>query len=437
MKSKLLPFLIALALYLPSSLLAQNTLTVEQAISIALENNYSIRIAKNELQIDQTNVTLGNAGILPVVAATLTTNNSSQNSSQTRADGTIVELDDAKNSNLNYGVALDWTVFDGMRMFARYDQLKEIQKLGESELQITVLNRVTNVVARYFDLVQQKQQLAALDTTIIISKQRVELAQNRFTIGKASRLEVLNAQVDLNTDQTNLLRQRELYANTKILLNQLLARDSKTDFEVAEEFTVNSTLLLPNLEELALAQNPILQSQLISKRIAELQLKQIRGGRYPNISVNTGYNFAESESSLGFTTNSNARGWNYGVAVRLPLFDGFNQQRSERVAKLQIENSDLQIAEFNQELLAQLGIAYQTYLTNLQLIELENKNEQIAKQNLDITMEKFRIGTIPTIEFRTAQLNYVNATVRKSNALYQAKLSEVTLRELTGSMTVE
>lgn len=437
MKSKLLPFLIALALYLPSSLLAQNTLTVEQAISIALENNYSIRIAKNELQIDQTNVTLGNAGILPVVAATLTTNNSSQNSSQTRADGTIVELDDAKNSNLNYGVALDWTVFDGMRMFARYDQLKEIQKLGESELQITVLNRVTNVVARYFDLVQQKQQLAALDTTIIISKQRVELAQNRFTIGKASRLEVLNAQVDLNTDQTNLLRQRELYANTKILLNQLLARDSKTDFEVVEEFTVNSTLLLPNLEELALAQNPILQSQLISKRIAELQLKQIRGGRYPNISVNTGYNFAESESSLGFTTNSNARGWNYGVAVRLPLFDGFNQQRSERVAKLQIENSDLQIAEFNQELLAQLGIAYQTYLTNLQLIELENKNEQIAKQNLDITMEKFRIGTIPTIEFRTAQLNYVNATVRKSNALYQAKLSEVTLRELTGSMTVE
>ena len=415
---------------------SQQVLTVNEAISIALENNYSIRIAANDLQIDKTNVTIGNAGFLPAVDAVITNNNSIQNSSQTRSDGTVTALDDARNNSLNYGVALNWTIFDGFKMFARYEQLKEIQKLGESELKVTVISRVSDVVERYFELVQQKQQLAALDTTIVISQQRVDLAQNRFTIGKASRLEVLNAQVDLNTDQTNVLRQRELFANTKILLNQLLARDTKTAFDVENEINIDETLVLPTLEEAALQQNPILQSQLINKRIAELQLKQVRASRYPSVSVSTGYNIAESESSLGFTSSSSAKGLNYGFSARMPLFDGFNQQRNERVAKLQIENSELQIAELNQRLLAQLGTTYQTYLTNLQLVELEDRNQAIAKQNLEITMEKFRIGTIPTIEFRTAQLNYVNATVRKSNSLYQAKLSEVMLRELSGDLNL-
>ncbi len=415
---------------------AQEILTVEEAVKITLENNYDIRIASNDLRIDETNVTIGNAGMLPTVAASVVDNNSVQNSSQTRSDGTVLALDDARNNSLNYGVVLDWTVFDGFRMFARYDQLKEFQKLGEAEKQLVVLTRVGDVIATYYDIVQQYQQLAALDSTLVISQQRVELAQNRFAIGKSSKLEVLNAQVDINSDQTALLRQRELIANTKIALNQLMARDTKIDFSVKDEFNVDRTLLLPALETLALKQNPQLQAQLINKRIAELQLKQVKAGRYPTVSVNTGYNFAESESSLGFTSRSSAKGFNYGFSARLNLFDGLNQHRNERVARIMIENSEIVIEQQNQALLAQLGTAYQTYLTNISLIELETRNEEIARQNLDITMEKFRIGTIPTIEFRTAQLNHVNATVRLSNALYQAKLSEITLKELAGNLSL-
>ena len=415
---------------------AQEVLTVEEAVSIALENNYDIRIAANDLRVDQTNVTIGNAGMLPTVAASVVDNNSVQNSSQTRSDGTVLALDDARNNSLNYGVVLDWTVFDGFRMFARYDQLKELRNLGEAEKQLVVLTRVGDVIAIYYDIVQQYQQLAALDSTMVISRQRVDLAQNRFTIGKSSKLEVLNAQVDLNSDETSLLRQRELIANTKIALNQLMARNTKIDFTVTNQFDVDATLRLPELETLALKQNPQLQAQLINKRIAELQLKQVKAGRYPTISLNTGYNFAESESSLGFTSNSSARGFNYGFSARLNLFDGLNQGRNERVARILIENTDLAIEQQNQALLAQLGTAYQTYLTNISLIDLETRNEEIARQNLDITMEKFRIGTIPTIEFRTAQLNFVNATVRLSNARYQAKLSEITLKELAGNLSL-
>ena len=414
---------------------AQEILAIEDAVKIALENNYEIKIASNNLLIDKTNVSTGNAGMLPKVAASITDNNSVQNISQTRSDGTITKLDNAKNNSLNYGVGLDWTIFDGFRMFARLDQLKELQKLGEAQLKLTIITKISDVNSTYFDLVQQQQQLSALDSTIVISNQRLNLAQNRFTIGKASKLEVLNAQVDLNTDKVTLLRQKELFANTKILLNQILARDTKTNFIVVDSIKLDNTLLLPELSALAEKQNPQLEAQIINRRVSELQLKQIKATRYPTVRVNTGYNFAESQSSLGFTTQSSARGLNYGFSASLNLFDGFAQNRNEKIAKIQIENSKMVIDQQSLALNSELATSYQTYLTNLELIALEEKNEAIAKQNLTITLDKFRIGTITTLEFRTAQLNYVNAKVRYSNAQFQAKLSEIALKELAGNLS--
>ncbi|WP_081932065.1 TolC family protein [Flavobacterium aquatile] len=414
---------------------AQEVLTLEDAVKIALENNYEIKISKNDLRIDQSNVAYGNAGMMPKLTANVVDNNSVQNTSQTRQDGTVTELDNAKNNSLTYGVGLDWTIFDGFKMFAKLDQLKTLQKLGEAELKLTIITKISDVNATYYDLVQQQQQLAALDSSIVISNQRVELAQNRYTIGKASKLEVLNAQVDLNTDTTTLLRQKELYANTKTLLNQILARDVKTEFKVIEQITVDTNLLLPELQSLAEKQNPILEAQILNKRVAELQLKQVKGDRYPILRLNSAYNFSESESSLGFVTQSSAKGFNYGFTATLNLFDGFAQNRNEKIAKIQIENSTIAIEQQTQALATTLTTSYQTYLTNLELSKLEEKNEAIAKQNLDITLEKFRIGTIATLEFRTAQLNYINAKVRNSNTQFQAKLSEIALKELAGNLT--
>lgn len=414
---------------------AQEILTVEDAVKIALENNYEIKIASNDLKIDQQNVSLANAGILPTLNANVVNNNSILDTKQTQSDGSERELDNAKNLSLSYGVALNWTVFDGMRMFARHNQLKELEKLGDAELKLTILTKISDVMTTYYDIVQQQQQLSALDTTIVISNIRVNTANNRYTIGKASKLEVLNAQVDLNTDTTTLLRQKELYANTKILLNQILARDPKIDFKVIEEVTIDENLLLPDLIILAEKQNPQLQAQVINKRVAELELKQIKGDRYPTVNITSGYNFTRSEASLGFVTQSSGRGVTYGINATMNIFNGGLQNRNERIAKLQVENSQILIDQQKLALDTQLSTAYQTYMTNLQLTKLEAKNESIAKQNLDITFEKFKIGSITTLEFRTAQLNYINAKVRNSNAQFQAKLSEVALKELAGNLT--
>jgi outer membrane protein TolC len=434
MNTKILFRSLILFFFCAISTRAQEVLTIEDAMKIALENNFEIKIAKNNTQISETNVTIGNAGMLPTATASVTDNNSIQNSSQTRQDGTSTKLNNAKNNSLTYGVSLGWTVFDGMKMFARYDQLKELQKLGDAELKSTILVKIGQVNSAYYNLVQMQQQLAALDTTIVISKQRLTLAQNRFTIGKASKLEVLNAQVDLNSDQVALLRQKESYANGKILLNQYLARDPKIDFKVVDNVTVDNKLILADLMDLAQKQNPVLETQIINKRVAELQLKQVRADRYPIVRLTSGYNFAESESSLGFTSSTSSKGLNYGFNATLNIFDGFNQHRNEKIAKIQIENSQIAIEQQNSILNTQLSTAFQTYLTNLELIDLEENNETIAKQNLEITLDKFRIGTITTIDFRTAQLNYVNAKVRYSNAQYEAKLSEIALKELAGNI---
>ncbi|MEZ7514653.1 TolC family protein [Flavobacterium frigidarium] len=413
---------------------AQEMLSLENAVKIALENNYEIKIAKNDLKISQTNVSAGNAGMLPTAAATISQNNNLQNLSQTRSDGTTTSLDNGKSNSLNYGVGLGWTIFDGFKMFAKKEQLEQLEKLGETQLKFTIITKISDVQAAYFDLVQQQQQLSALDTTIVISNQRVSLAKNRFTIGKASKLEVLNAQVDINTDKVALLRQQELYQNSKIALNQILARDTQIDFRVDDHFEIENRLDFAELKALAEKQNPQIESLIIARKVAELELKQIKGGRYPTIAVNTGYNFARNESSLGFTTQSSARGLNYGFSASLNLFDGFAQRRNEKIAGLQIDNASLQIEQQSLALESQLATAYQTYLTNLELIVLEETNEGIAKQNLDITLDKFRIGTITTIEFRTAQLNYVIAKVRYSDAQFQAKLSEIALKELAGTI---
>ncbi|PKB18678.1 TolC family protein [Flavobacterium sp. 5] len=413
---------------------AQEVLSLEDAIKIALENNFEIKISKNNLKISETNATIGNAGMLPSATASVTDANSIMNSSQTRQDGTTTSLDNAKNNSLNYGVNLNWTIFDGMKMFAKYDQLKEFQNMSDAQMKLTIINKVSSVNSVYFDLIQEQQKLSDLDSTIVISQKRLEFIKNRYTIGKNSKLDVLNAQVDLNTDLGNLVKEKQAYANAKTLLNQILARDLKTDFKVTNGIHVDRKLQLDELMTLAEKQNPELVMQIINNKIAELDLKQIKGERYPTVALNTGYNFSDSKSSLGFTSKSSSHGLNYGFSASLNLFDGNAQNRNEKIAKMQIDNSKLAIDQQLIQLRSNLTVAFQVYLTNLDLIDLEENNTAIAKQNIEITAEKFKIGTITSVEFRAAQLNFINSKIRLTSAQFQAKLSEITLRELAGNL---
>jgi len=411
-------------------------LTLDEAVRIALENNYDVRIAATNLEIDRNNVTLGNAGFLPNVGADFSNSNDVEDTRQNRSDGTVREGNGVRSSGTNYGVGLNWTVFNGFRMFARYDQLKELRTLGEENLRLAMLGKVADVVNIYYDLVQQQLQLASYDTIMAISRARVNIAQARFEIGKAARLEVLNAQVDYNTDTTNLIRQQASYHNTRIQLNEQLARDVNTEFRVIDTITIDNSLMLNDLVSQAGQQNPSLQVALINKRITELDLKLIKADRYPVIGLNVGYNFSNSSSALGFATTSRGKGLQYGVTASVNIFNGFNQRRLERNGQALINNAQLQYEQTNQNIQSQLATAYQNYMTNLALVQIEKANQTLAARNLEITLDKFQLGSIATVEFRTAQVNYINATLRYTTAQYEAKVEEIFLKELTGTLGV-
>lgn len=413
----------------------QPVLTLEEAVAQTLANNFDIRIAKNELKIDETNVTIGNAGMLPQVTGTVINNNTILNQTQTQASGAEIEIDGAQNININYGVGIEWTIFDGFRMFARHNQLKELQNLGATELKVSILSKVSTVYQTYYTLATQQQQMKMIDSIISVSEFRLNTAKNRLTIGKASKLEVLNAEVDLNADLSAKIQLKEQYEIAKVMLNEHLVRPLDTDFRVSDEILIDNSLLLPDLLSEAEKQNPQLQIQYINKKIQEYELKQVKANRFPTVGLVGGYNLIRSQTPFGFVTESTGRNFVYGFTATLNIFDGFNQNRNEKVAKIQLENTQLQIERQAQIVQSQLATLYQSYLSNLSLLELERKNEGIAKQNLDITLEKFKIGSVAPIEFRTAQENYGNAVIRLTSAELQTKQSEISLRELAGSLS--
>lgn len=428
---------IFLILLLAGNLQAQERLSLEQAVQLTLENNFDIKLNKNDVEQAKNNVSRANAGMLPVVTGNFSTNNNVLNTKQTLSNGQIQERSGAKNSNMVYGPVLNWQIFDGFEMFARYDRLKELEQLGEASFKLTVQNTLADVINNYYDLVSQQQQIEALSGALDISRLRLKNSNNRFKIGKAAKLEVLAATVDLNTDTTNLLRQIDVYRSTKIRLNELLAREISTEFKVSDSIIIGNNLILAELQASASQLNPTLQSALINRRIAEINLKGVKANRYPDININSGYNFSQSTSELGFARTSTGRGLNYGLSASINIFNGYLQKRNEKNASLQIENSKLQYDKITQNISSQLASLYQTYQTNLELVRLEQENLGVAKQNMDITLEKFRIGSVAPLEFREAQRNYIDANARFTSSQFDAKLAEIALLQLSGKLNLQ
>ena len=414
---------------------AQERLTLQEAITTALKNNYDIKLVNNDVQIAKNNVNL--AGLLPTLGGSYNKGGSVQNTRQTQSSGTERILDGVKNTNMDYGVALGWTIFDGLQMFANYDRLKELQKQGEVNFKATILTTIGDVVNAYYTVVRQQQLVSAKDSALNVSRLRLRIANSKLEIGRGSKLDVITAKVDYNTDTSSYLQEKNLLKTSRITLNQVMARDLNLEFVAQEEIRIDSALnytaLATQMEQL----NPDLQNAFINKKLAELELKRVKGQRYPVIGLNSGYEFQKSTSPTGFNTSLRSKGFTYGVTASINIFNGFLQRQNERNAKILINSSELTLDKTRQTINAQLLTAYQNYLTNLDLLKVETGNVDIAKQNLDITLEKYRLGSIAPLELREAQRNSIDAIARFLEAQYQAKLTEVNLKEISGTLNVQ
>lgn len=438
MKTKNFIYFIALGLLcFNTPLFAQERLTLQEAISIALKNNYDIKLISNDLAVAHNNVNLGNAGILPQVGVDFSTGGSRQNTVQTQASGTQKVTDGARSTNMAYGVGLNWTIFDGFKMFATYDKLKALEKQGEVNAKGVILSTISQVITTYFDLVKQQQLAIAADSAMDVSVLRLKIANNKLQLGKGSKLDVLAAQVDYNTDTSNYLQQKNLCVTYMVRLNQLMVRPLDIRFSVVNDLSLDEAMNYSTLAGQTEQLNPSLQAAFIDKKIAELALKEVKANKYPIISLNSGYEFNRSTSPTGFNTQFRANGLTYGITASLPIFNGFLQRQNERNAKIAISSSELTFEKTKQDLLAQLSTAYQNYSTYLELVKLEKRNVDLAKQNLSITLDKYRLGSIAPLELREAQKNAIDANSRYVETQYQAKLAEITLKELSGTLNIQ
>ncbi|WP_426326283.1 TolC family protein [Pedobacter sp. R-06] len=434
MSKKLKIFILLLSLSLSG--FAQEQLSLQEAITIALQNNYDIKISKNQIDMAKNNANIGNAGMLPNLTGSYTNGGSIQNTRQTPATGPDRVITGAKSTNNSYGADLNWTIFDGFSMFANYDRLKELQKQGELNARLTILTTVADVITAYYDIVRQQQLVIAADSAMDVSVLRTSIAKTKLQLGRGSKLDVLTAQVDYNTDTSNYLQTKNALQVAKVRLNQLMVRDIGTSFSVVNNIDVDKGILFSKMAEMAEQQNPSVQNAFINQRIASLILKSVRGARYPSISLNSGYSRANSTSPTGFNQKFAANGFTYGVTASINLFNGFLQRQQERNAKIEIDNSTLTLNKTKLDVNSQLLTAYQNYSTYLDLIKLEQRNVDIAKENLDITLAKYRLGSIAPLELREAQRNAIDARNRFIEMQYQAKIAETTLKEISGNINL-
>ncbi len=434
LKIKLLCILLALSMQ--SNVFSQ-LLTAEQAVAIALENNYSIRLARLNEEILKNNFNLGLGNFIPTVDASALQNNNITNTRQEYLSGQINEKDNAKSNSFNAGIGFDWTIFDGFRMFSGYKLLKEQLQAGQLQTRLEIENRISEVLSLYYNIVELQQKAKMFEKSVQLGQARVNIADEKLAIGAGSRLELLQARVDMNSDISEMLNVNDLITEATIRMNLLLGREAETKFVVVDSIKLVPP---PDFDQLkaAMAQNNV--SMLINSNdieLAELNLKLIKGKRLPEVGLIGGYDYSRQSSESGFVKSGKSQGLNYGLSASWPLFNGLNNLRDQKNARIGVESARLKYESFMADLNAQLVSTYSVYNNKLKTLGLERENLQTAFTNFDIANERYRLGELSGIEIREAQQNLLLAEDRLISLIYQVRLLEIELMQLSGGIIPE
>lgn len=421
-----------------TAVLGQETLTYEKAIATALDNNYGIKIAKNNKQIAENNQTYGNAGFMPTLTANFDRTYGRQSFERQLATGQEQTQEGARSQRTSYGATLNWTVFDGLQMFRSYDQLSELNAQTDQQLRSEVELVIFNVSIAYYQAALEKERLELSQNNIELSEERLRIAKEKYELGKASKLEYLQAQVDLNSDITARIRQAETFNIRKLdLLRFMAVPNDSISFTLSYELDNNRNLILDDLINTMEVTNPQLLALRRAQAVAIYDTEINKGQRLPQVDLFASYVHSDSESPAGFAIESQSDDITYGVSASWQLFDGFNVNRRIQNAKIQAENSQYAIEQQMIQLTTEIRSRYINYKNNLNLMELEEENVEVAKENNEIAQERYQIGLSNPLELREAQINLINAELRLKNAAFAAKLAEIELKYLSGQMATQ
>ena len=407
---------------------------MEDAITTGLEKNYSIRISKNNNEIAKNNNTIGNAGLLPSVGISGSARKSISTSETEAVGGAVTKSNNAGTTALALGASLDWTLFDGFKMFVQKDKLGLLQKQGETSTRVAIENTLSEIIVTYYSIIQNKNRLKVLQDAINFSNKRKELIMRKFQIGSASELAYLQSLTDLNADSTSFLRQQVTLKNAKADLNYLLVADAAYDYEVSDTITF---MVLPDyktlVSSLALSNGQIEMANQNSE-IAEFNYRLTHAPKYPSVAFFTDYNFNHSNYDFGTTSSYKNNGPVVGVSFSYSVFDGLNRKRNIANALIQKDNNKIQLEQVTKDIEAQVYQLYNNYQTNMKLVKFESENLKISRQNTFIAFEKYRLGEMSDIDLRLIQIKQLEAENSLLLAQFQAKQIETELLRISGKI---
>lgn len=425
--------LVILSLLVANVASAQERLTLEDAIARSLEYNFDIKVARKTADIAAANNTPGNAGMLPNVNANAGVTTGTANTHIEFADGRVQDVPNAGSISYNGAVTLNWTLFDGGRMFLLKNELNKLQQIGEVQLKAQIQATVSQVIQAYAQVVWQQQQGVAIDTGLALAKMRMTLSQVQFETGASAKVDYLQARVDYNARRSDSLNQEAALTAARANLNALMGTDADVSYTVDDSLQLDMNMLPENKERL----QEINLSLDIARRNAEVSKLNARVAKtyhLPTLALNGSYNYTRTESQSGFSLFSRSYGPSGGLALNLPLFQGGNIHRNAKVASLQAMRDDLLYQKQNTELSKQYRTAWRNYEVSVSAYKLEQENVRYAKENSDIQKARFKVGIANTLEAREAENSYVTALVRLFTAAYNLKVNETIVRELENDL---
>ena len=400
---------------LVSGLFAQDALTLDSAVAIALENNLDIKVAKSDAEVAKNKATKGNAGLLPTVGLGANTNYS---------EYAVDEISSSANLNFSY------TLFNGFGGQYTYKILNIQKDQGALRARYQIESIISSVINGFYDLSKSSDALYVAKSNLDISNDRLNRNEAKYEFGNINKLEVLNARVDFNRDSSSYLKAQQDFDRSSRELNVSLGRSADKAFVIVPDASDFRVFDLKKLKEEALSHNAnylIKQKQL---KADELNVKKAKASQLPSVKMNTAYNYYENKV-VG--TNSNTR-WTGGLTLSMNLFDGKKKKTSIANAKIQKQISLYVEEEQRLQLEKDLVNAYSSYEYNLELLALEEDALEASKLNFEQSREYYHLGQISSTTYREAQLNYVEAQNKRSASRYQAKKSEISIAKISGTL---
>ena len=409
----------------------QESLSLEDAIAITLEQNFGIQIANMEQQAASMEVYKSNVGMGPIIDLNASFQSTGNNVNQNFTDGRVINRW-GRVLNPNINASLNMTLYDGGRMQAAYERLGLLSQFTALESRLVIQDVVSQVMETYYDILRNKERVDFLNIIIDYYEERRNITEERWNVGRGSKIDFLQSQTDLNAQLSQLAIAENDLQNDKVRLNGLLNREPQFDFTPIEIENVRSDYNLEELESLAEDQNKdvlLLQKAL---QIGEKTEEELRAIQKPEVFLNAGLGFNYNNTNAGFLLSNRSIFGSVGVSARYNLYDGGNRNKQIAIAKVNNEIIKTQQKSLLTQIINDLTQAYNQYVADQSLVTFEEENKSIAEENLSISLEKFRLGASSILELNEAQRAYVTALNRLVNQQYNVRISELELLRLCG-----